>query len=67
MVKAQHKLREILDVSARFFDGEAHYVAKFLEERPKLTHKRLVLRGIEGILTDEGVSQELIKKVKDLV
>lgn len=61
------RIQEKIGINITFVNGKAKEVKSFLEKHPKITYGQIFLRGIEGIKTDEEVTEELKQRAKDLI
>ncbi len=60
------QIKQKIGINITFVNGKAKEVKSFLESH-KYSYPKVFLRGIEGLLTDEQVTEDLRNKVKDLV
>ncbi len=61
------RIQSKISINITFTNGKAQDVKSFLEKHPLITYGQIFLWGIEGIKTDEAITEDLKKKVKDLV
>ena len=60
------QIKEKISINITFVNSKAKEVKSFLESH-SYTYPKVFLRGIEGLLCDEGISEGLKNKAKNLV
>ena len=61
------QIKKRLTFTITLVNSEAERIKEFKDSRPNLTHRIVYLRGVEGLLTDEAITEDLKGKVKDLI
>ena len=61
------QIKKRLTFTITLVNSEAEKIKEFKDSRTNLTHRIVYLRGVEGLLTDEAVTENLKGKVKNLV